>query len=267
LNLQARHALLIPTTGVGRALLWHAASRGGNRTPVFSRRVSVVFNEFPCLLNRTPVAIQAMKNSIPDLPPGDAGLLDLGSVVGQYHSFALVAGRCSAAHAATLKRLREDRQYLRISPSWRAFCNEYLKVSQTQADHVIRLWDEFGAGYFELAQLTRISPETYRAIAPAIRNGTLESNGLAIELSVENSRKVAAAVAELRRSLPAANAPSQISTPERLARLDKRCAAIAAEFEEISRQQRHGDYWLQFTEVLMRCSAALRRIESENGLT
>jgi hypothetical protein len=28
----------------------------------------------------------------------------------------------------------------------------------------------------------------------------------------------------------------------------------------------HSDYWLRFTEILMSWSAALRRIESENGL-
>jgi hypothetical protein len=186
--------------------------------------------------------------------------------MGQCHTFGAIAGRCSAAHAATLKRLREERCYLRVSANWRAFCNEYLKMSQTQADHIIQLWDEFGAAYFELAQLTRISPETYRALAPAIHNGAVHCNGQAIELNVENSRRVAAVVAELRRSLGAARPPRLVSMPQRLAQLDKRCARIVADFEEISQQEQHGDYWLRFTEILMRWSAALRRIESENGL-
>jgi len=207
-----------------------------------------------------------MNEVISEPPAVDAGLLDLGSVLGQCHSLGLIAGRCSAAHAATLKRLREERQYLRVSANWRDFCSEHLKMSQTQADHIIRLWDELGAGYFELAELTRISPETYRAIAPAIRNGALECEGQTIELRVENSRRLAAAVAELRRSLPAAKTPRPLSTPERLARLDRRCAAILEEFKEISRKEQHGDYWLLFTEVLMRWSAALRRLEVENGL-
>ena len=207
-----------------------------------------------------------MQEPISGLPADDAGLLDLGSVMGQCHTFGAIAGRCSAAHAATLKRLREERCCLRISANWRAFCNEYLKMSQTQADHIIQLWDEFGAAYFELAQLTRISPETYRALAPAIHNGAVHCNGQAIELNVENSRRVAAVVAELRRSLPVARPPRLVSMPQRLAQLEKRCARIVADFEEISKQQQHGDYWLRFTEILMRWSAALRRIESENGL-
>lgn len=207
-----------------------------------------------------------MQEQISGLPADDAGLLDLGSVMGQCHTFGAIAGRCSAAHAAILKRLREERCYLRVSANWRAFCNEYLKISQTQADRIIQLWDEFGAGYFELAQLTRISPETYRALAPAIHNGAVHCNGQAIELSVENSRRVAAVVAELRRSLPAGKPPHEIPMPQRLSRLDKRCAQIVADFAEISKREQHGDFWLRFTEILMRWSAALRRIEAENGL-
>jgi hypothetical protein len=207
-----------------------------------------------------------MQEPISGLPADDAGLLDLGSVMGQCHTFDAIAGRCSAAHAVTLKRLRDQRGYLRVSDNWRAFCDEYLKMSQTQADHIIQLWDEFGAGYFELAQLTRISAKTYRALAPSIHNGAVHCNGQAIELSVENSRRVAAVVAELRRSLPAAKPPRPIEMPQRLSQLDKRCARIVADFEDISKREQHGDYWLRFTEILMRWSAALRRIESENGL-
>jgi hypothetical protein len=61
--------------------------------------------------------------------------------------------------------LRENKLYKRVSPDWREFCDGYLNINRGQADHIIRLLDEFGPGYFELAQLTRISPETYRAIA------------------------------------------------------------------------------------------------------
>jgi hypothetical protein len=94
----------------------------------------------------------------------------------------------------------------------------------------------------------------------------LHSNGGAIELSTGNSREVAAAVAELKRSLPARKPGRQLSPHERLAQLDKRCRKLAGEFEEISKQERHGENWLLFTEILMRWSAALRRIEQENGI-
>jgi hypothetical protein len=100
-----------------------------------------------------------MHTVISELSAEDAEMLDLGSVLGQNQSFGLIAGRCSAAQAASLQRLRDGRQYKRLAPNWRAFCTQYLKMSQTQVDQIIRLWEEFGAGYFELAQLTRISPE------------------------------------------------------------------------------------------------------------
>ena len=207
-----------------------------------------------------------MQNPISELPAEVAELLDLGSVLGQSQAFSQIAGRCSAAQAASLRCLREERKYKRVAPNWREFCSTYLRMSQTQADEIIQLWEEFGAGYFAVAQLIRISPETYRAIAPAVRDGVLHSKDDAIELTLENSRRVAAAVAELRGSLAAAKPPRQIAMHERLALLDKRCAAIVAEFEEISRKERQGENWLLFTATLMRCSAALRRIEKENGV-
>ena len=57
-----------------------------------------------------------------------------------------------------------------------------LKISGSEADKIIRLWEEFGASYFELAQLIRISPEGYRAIEPAVKDGALHHEGEAIEL-------------------------------------------------------------------------------------
>jgi hypothetical protein len=207
-----------------------------------------------------------MEKTVSDLPADDAELLDLGSVLGQNLTFGLVAGRCSAAQAASLRRLREERLYKRVAPNWREFCPAFLKMSRTQADQIIQLLDEFGPGYFELAQLTRVSADTYRAIAPSIQEGVLHSHGDPIELTVENSRKVAAAVAEFRRTLPVKKPAPQLPMHERLAELDKRCSAMIAEFEEISEKERRGENWLLFTATLARMASALRRIEVENGM-
>ncbi len=207
-----------------------------------------------------------MEKQISELPADDAELFELGSVLGQNQSFGLIAGRCSAAQASSLRRLREERIYKRVAPNWREFCANYLKMSQTQADQIIQLWEEFGSGYFELAQLTRISPETYRALAPAIREGVLHARDGAIQLTPENSRQVSAAVAELRRSLPAKKARPPLPMHERLKVLEKRCAQLVAEFQDVSDKERQGENWLRFTEILMRCATALRRIEAENGI-
>src|ERR1700726_1832066 len=108
------------------------------------------------------------------------------------------------------------------------------------------------AGLRPGAGSTLFSADTYRAIAPSIQEGVLHSHGDAIELTVENSRKVAAAVAEFRRTLPVKKPAPQLPMHERLAELDKRCSAMIAEFEEISEKERRGENWLLFTATLAR---------------
>lgn len=207
-----------------------------------------------------------MKKPKPELPAAKAELLDLGSVMGHHLALGLVAGRCSAAQAAGLRRLREAKLYKCVSPHWQDFCVQFLKTSRAQADHLIQLLDEFGPRYFELSQLTRISPQTYRAIAPAFKDGALEFHGQTIELIPENSRQVAAAVAELRRSLPRKK-PSAPETHIRLAALNKQCIAIFDEFAEIARRERYSENWIAFTSILTRIADRARRLERECGLS
>jgi hypothetical protein len=57
-----------------------------------------------------------MKKRDPELSADVAELLDSGSVLGQNQAFGLVAGRCSAAQAASPRRLREDKNFKRIAP-------------------------------------------------------------------------------------------------------------------------------------------------------
>jgi len=139
-----------------------------------------------------------MEKSKPDIP----NLLNLGSVFGQSQAFGIVAGRCSAAQAACLHRLRRTNEFQLVTPRWREFCSHHLGIDGRNADKIVRLWEEFGAAYFELAQLTPIPPDTYRALAPSIREGALHLNGEAIELIPENSRRLATAIAAFRRAAP-----------------------------------------------------------------
>ena len=206
-----------------------------------------------------------MEKSTTQPPVDDTGLLDVGIALGQNQAFGIISGRCSAAQAAGLRRLREEKNYKRCTPHWEDFCPNYLKISRSEADKIIRLWEEFGAGYFEVSQLTRISPETYRAIQPVVKEGALHFDGEALELHVENSRKIAAAVAELRRRASGKKS-ARPEMHQRLAELDKRCTALILELQEISQKERHGENWLQFTRVLERLFSALQRINTENGL-
>jgi hypothetical protein len=138
------------------------------------------------------------EKSLGEWPADKAALLELGVALGQNHTFGLIAGRCSAAQAEGLRRLCEEKLYKRCTEKWEDFCPRFLRISRAEADQTIRAWEEFGALYFELTQLTRVSPETYRLVAPAIQDGALHYQGEAIELNPENARKVAIVVAELQ---------------------------------------------------------------------
>jgi len=202
-----------------------------------------------------------MEKSISELPAEAAELVDLGVVLGQTQAFAVIAGRCSAAQAAALHRLRQDKLYQRSMPRWEDFCRKYLNMSRAEADQIIRLWEEFGGGYFEVAQLTRISAKTYRAIAPSVREGALHVNGETIELNAENSRKVAKAVAGMRSALM--KGPK--SMQERLADLDKRCAALVAELSAIMSAELTSEDRALLGSLLSRTHSALARLVLEAG--
>jgi hypothetical protein len=216
--------------------------------------------------------------SLPELTAADAALLELGLALGQAHTFGLVAGRCSAAQAQGIRRLREEKLYKRLAETWLEFCPQYLKISRTEADRTIRLLEEFGPAYFELSQLTRVSPETFRAIAPAIRDGALHFNGEVIALNSANAHKVAAAVAELRNALPKKSVIPELRSltreiqalgheldlEQRIVKLDQYCTAIVAEFEKISRDEGLGLARRLFHSALARVREELERVALES---
>lgn len=130
--------------------------------------------------------------------PIDPGL-DLGRVLGQRRAFGAVAGRCSAAHAHLLRRIRDEKLYLPIAPSWRRFCGAYLAITCRHADRLIALLNRFGPTYFEISQLVGISPRQYLQIEPVIREHSVLVNGEAVSLIPENAPKVLEAVGQLLR--------------------------------------------------------------------
>lgn len=168
------------------------------------------------------------------LPAGNAGDFELGIMLGTRQAFAAAAGRCSAADAECIRRIREGKLYLSRAATWEDFCPEFLGLSKTHANRLIRYLEEFGPDYFEITQWTRITPEQYRAIAPAIRESNIHVNGEAIALIPENSGKIAAAVADLRQAAaPAGDAPDSID--ERMAALEQRLDRLLADFRELAR--------------------------------
>lgn len=147
---------------------------------------------------------------------------DLGRWLGRREAFGSIAGRCTAAEIQCLKQIRDNKLYQGRTASWRDFCRQYLGASRTHINRLIGHLEEFGPVYFQLSQVARVSPETFRAIAPAISDEGVRCGGEVIALLPENSQKVAAAIAELRRQ---AAPPAGIEVPA-LQALEKRCCDV-----------------------------------------
>ena len=172
--------------------------------------------------------------------PEALDVLNLGRLLGQRRAFSAIGGRCSAAHAQLLRRIRDEKLYLAISPSWRAFCGIHLAITRRHADRLIAMLNRFGPVYFEVSQLIGISPRQYLAIEPAIREHKLLVDGEAVSLIPENAPKVLEAVGQLlsesRRTKRPAAPPETIRT--RVASLTRRGQAIAAELLTLYKSSR-----------------------------
>ncbi len=178
----------------------------------------------------------------------------LGRLLGRREAFNIIAARCSAAEAAHLRQLREQKNYLDCK-TWDEFCERHLHTSKDSANRVIRYLEEFGPSYFEVAQLTRISPATYRAIAPAIQDQALHHNGEAIALIPENAEKVTAAVAALRKK----EAPPKPAM-DPLRKLNQQCDELVEAIEGVA-QDRNYRNWV--IETISSVTYRLRRISAQ----
>jgi hypothetical protein len=186
--------------------------------------------------------------------------LEFGKMIGRRQTFSLVAGKCTAADAECLKKTRDQKLYLGYAKSWEECCAQHIGMSRANAERLIGLLEEFGPAYFEVAQLTRVSPETYRQLAPSIHDGTLHHQGEAIALIPENAARVALVVGEHRKALPP---PRTLNA--RLDALEARCNRLLEEFEELSGAWRDNGDRLMLGSVLARTRSALARIGLELG--
>jgi len=200
-----------------------------------------------------------------DEPENDAKL-ELGTLLGRRQAFSTVAGRCSAADAACLREIRNQKAYRTLKLGWKEFCSQRLGMSQVHANRLIGYLDEFGPEYFDLSQLTGISADEYRAISPAIKDQAVHYNGQVIALLPENTEKLTAAVSELRREAPhVAAATPALSTAERLRRIERRSADLVAEIRELSRSKLETIERARLTSVLIGTSQKLDRLKLEFG--
>ena len=131
-------------------------------------------------------------------PPSE---IELGSRIGKTQAFRWLAKYCSAAGAQQLKQIKEARSYESLGLSWEQFCVRHAGISRAYADKLIRRLDELGEPYFQLSGITRVSPETYRLLAPAITPQGIEVDGESIPLTSENAPRIRKAIETLRADL------------------------------------------------------------------
>lgn len=125
--------------------------------------------------------------------------LGLGAWLGRKQAFGLLAGKCSAADAECLRKMRDERKYRSLGMNWDDFCRTHIGISRGTVDKIIKLLEEFGPQYFELSAVVRITPEEYRRIAPAITRDGVAHRGRLLEIAMDNAAELSAAVQELQR--------------------------------------------------------------------
>jgi hypothetical protein len=129
--------------------------------------------------------------------------------------------------------MRDSKLYLQFAPSWGAYCLEFLKVTGRHTNRQIACLNEFGPGYFELAQITGITPAVFRRIAPAVRSDGIHVGGEIIALIPANAEKTAQAVACLLLAEADAEAKAEAKAPPRpdvtlqIAALERRGRQVA----------------------------------------
>ena len=101
-------------------------------------------------------------------------------------------------------------------------------------DALIRQFDEFGDDYFRLSQIARISPKTYRQVAPKVERDTVSIDGQEIELTLPNAARIRAAIKKMRQERNEARRAADFREPFGLADLRHRHDAIVAEARSIS---------------------------------
>src|SRR5690348_16940175 len=147
---------------------------------------------------------------------------DLGAWVGLQKAFAIITGSCSAARAQCLRQVRDSKMLDDLGLTWDQFCKDYAGISRRHADSLIRQHAEFGDAYFRLSEIARVSPRTYRQIAPAVNGGFIEIAGEKLALTPANAGRIRAAIHALsNRARPAvANPRPPVNLIELQIRLD-----------------------------------------------
>ena len=132
------------------------------------------------------------------MEPNSQKMIEAAVCIGRQQAFATIANKCSAGQAEALKQLHDERSYEHYGLTWEEFCVTHAGISRALADRIISRLDEFGENYFRLSQITRISDDTYRRLAPLIEDETIDIDGETIPLNPDNTPRLRAAIHRFR---------------------------------------------------------------------
>lgn len=159
-------------------------------------------------------------------------ILTAGAAIGRQQAFAVVAAKCSAAQAVTIRQIKESGCYEELGFTWQEFCPEFFGISQVTADRIIKQLAEFGQAYFRFCQLARITETEFRHIASKVSAGAVELEGESIPLTPENAPRIRQAVRALRQRLRNEQPPSS-PRPGSVSRLRTRLDALLCEMKRL----------------------------------
>lgn len=158
-------------------------------------------------------------------------VLALGACIGRTQALNLIANRCSAAAAETLRDIRDNKRYRALGLTWEEFC-QHQGISRGYADRILRWLEELGPSYFKLNSFTRISATEYRKIASAVTEDGLTYAGETIALESGNAPKLAGALDALRREQAALQPPAD-PVEQGLSKADRGVQAAFVEFQRL----------------------------------
>jgi hypothetical protein len=186
-------------------------------------------------------ALMIAGERIDDLPEE---VVEIMKMIGRHEAFGMIAGKTTAAWAECLKRLKEAKAYKVFNLTWEEFCPRHLSISRETADRVIRDYNEFGAMYFALSQVTRISRENYRLLAGKVTDGQIDIGGELIPITKANQPRIEEYIrsieAERERKTDEASHAKAEATKARKERDEARKAATAAR-DKLADMQREKD--------------------------
>jgi uncharacterized protein (DUF3084 family) len=126
--------------------------------------------------------------------------VEIATWIGRLQGFALVANKCSAAQADILKRLKDTSAHKAFGMTREEFCDRQIGIPRQTCDRIISNYEEFGAAYFAMSNVMRISPQTYRLLGTAVTDANeLVFGDEKIPITKANADRIAEAVAAIRK--------------------------------------------------------------------